>query len=140
MALSFVRYHDAGWRDPAKPVAAELQALVDQYFQPPGGCLILAYDPEMEQGVLGSAGFLRVTDEICEARNVVVNWDYQGKGIGRGLMGALVLEARRVGYLGMRAEAPDSAPALVGFFEKSGFIKSPAEMQRAGVVRFERAL
>jgi hypothetical protein len=40
----------------------------------------------------------------------------------------------------MRAEAPDSVPALVAFYEGAGFVRSPAEMQRPGFVRFERVL
>jgi GNAT superfamily N-acetyltransferase len=140
MALTFVRYEEAGWRDEAKVVTPELERLVEAYFRPPGGCLLLAYDAEARPAVLGMAGFSRVNEEVCEARNVVVDWSAQGQGIGRELMLALMEEARGRGYVGMRAEAPESVPALVGFFEHAGFVQAPVEMQRAGFVRLERML
>ncbi len=140
MALSIVRYEDGGWRDAAKAATPDLERLVETWFRPPGGCLLLAYDPESQPAVLGMAGFSRVTEAVCEARNVVVDWGAQGKGIGRTLMEALMAEARGRGYGGMRAEAPESVPALVAFYEHAGFVRAPAEMQRAGFVRFERAL
>src|SRR5947209_20545473 len=112
MALSIVRYEDAGWRDAAKAVTPELERLVEAYFRPPGGCLLLAYDPESQPPVLGMAGFSRVNEAVCEARNVVVDWGAQGKGLGRALMEALATEARGRGYAGMRAEAPEGVAAL----------------------------
>lgn len=137
MALMIFRYDEEGWREPAKMLDPALQKLVDEFYVNPGGCLLVACDPETDVKVVGMAGFVRVTPEVCEARHVVVYWGYQGKGVGKSLMDRLVMEARARGYQGIRAEAPESVPALAGFFERVGFKRSPVEMQRAGYVRFE---
>jgi GNAT superfamily N-acetyltransferase len=140
MSLSIVRYEDPRWRDSSKVITPDLERLVETYFRPPGGCLLLAYDPESQPPVLGMAGFARISETICEARNIVVDWNAQGKGIGRTMMEALFQEARQRGYAGMRAEAPENIPALIGFFEHEGFTRAPAEFQRPGFIRFERML
>lgn len=140
MALQVMKFDDLGWRNPGAPVPEVVGKLVSSDFVPPGGLLLVGYDGETKEKIVATAGFRRVTEEVCEARNVVVFWGYQKKGVGRAMMERLLVEAREAGYKGMRAEAPEDVPALVEFYVKMGFARSPAEFQRAGFVRFERAV
>jgi GNAT superfamily N-acetyltransferase len=148
MAAQIVRFDDPVWRGGNAGGAggvevAELEGLkelVDASLRPPEGILLLAYDAQTAEKVLGTAGFTRVAPGVCETRRVVVGWDYQRHGIGHLLMAALLEAARGMGFQGMRAQVPADVPALVGFYEREGFAKSPAEFQVAGVVRLERRL
>src|SRR5436305_14349990 len=115
MALRVVRFDDPGWRDPSLAIPAEIGNVVQEKYEPPGGLQLLGYEPETKEKIVASAGFRRVSAEVCEEGNVVVFWGYQGRGIGRAMMAALLEEAKKAGYAGMRAEAPESIPTLVSF-------------------------
>jgi len=140
MSLRIMPFDDMDWRRPGAPVPDAVAALVSSDFTPPAGLLLVGYDAETQEKIIATAGYRRVTPEICEARNVVVYWGHQTKGVGRALMDRLLAEARNAGYTGMRAEAPDSVPALIAFYNKTGFTRAPIEFQRPGFIRFERAL
>jgi putative acetyltransferase len=140
MALQVMRFDDMDWRRPDAPVPEAVAKLVTSDYTPPAGLLLIGYDAQTQEKVIATAGFRRVTPAVCEARNVVVFWGYQGKGVGRAMMERLLTEAKNVGYTGIRAEIPDTVPALVTFYDKMGFERAPAEFQRPGFVRFERSL
>jgi GNAT superfamily N-acetyltransferase len=140
MPLQIVRFEDPIWRQPG---VQPPQALVNEaaaHFQPPHGVLLLAYDPDTKERIIGAAGFVRVTGKICEARRVVVAWEHQKKGVGRQLMATLIATAMAAGYEGIRTQIPDNVPDLAAFFEKSGFHRSPPEFQSPGHIRLERLL
>jgi GNAT superfamily N-acetyltransferase len=137
--LSILPYDSPLWRQPDTPAPPPLEG-PDAALLPPTGRLLLAYDPDTPHKILGSAGFVRISDTVCEARRVVVHWDYQHKGIGKQLLAALLAEAKRAGYTGIRAQLPDSVPELVTFFQRAGFLRSPDQFQTPGTVRVERLL
>jgi GNAT superfamily N-acetyltransferase len=142
MPVTIIRYEDPIWRQPSAQSAQEPPLLQgdDAALQPPTGCLLLAYDPDTPHKILGSAGFVRVTHTVCEARRVVVHWDYQHKGIGKQLLAALLTEAKNAGYTGIRTQIPANLPALATFFEHAGFHRSPDEFQSPTQLRLERQL
>ena len=140
MAVRIVQFDDPVWHEPGAVVPAEIQALVGKHYVPPAGKLLLAYDPETPEKIIGMAGLRRVSEHVCEAANVVVFWGYQNRGIGRLLMEAIFREAAAGGFRGIRAEVPEEIGALVRFFEKAGFMRSPAAVQQAGRVRFEKVI
>jgi GNAT superfamily N-acetyltransferase len=140
MALQVLKFDDPGWRSPGAAVPEVVQKLVSTDFVPPAGLLLIGHDAESKEKIVATAGFRRVTEAVCEARNVVVFWGYQQKGVGRAMMERLLAEARAAGYRGMRAEAPAEIAPLAAFYLKMGFVRSPPEFQRPGFVRFERAL
>jgi GNAT superfamily N-acetyltransferase len=140
MALQVMKFDDPGWRQAGTAVPEVVQKLVSSDYTPPAGLLLVGFDAESKERIVATAGFRRVTDQVCEARNVVVFWGYQKKGVGRAMMERLLTEARAAGYTGIRAEAPEEVPALVEFYLRMGFVRAPIEFQRRGFVRFERTL
>lgn len=141
MPLNIVRYEDhTAWREPGVPEPEDLRRLLDQGFHPPAGCLLLAYDPETPEKIIGMAGFIRVTEDVCEARRAVVGWNHQKRGVGRALLQRLIHEARLTGYAGMRVQVSAGVPALVAFYQRMGFVPAPAEYQVPGWLRMELAL
>jgi len=140
MALQVMRFDDMDWRRPDAPVPEAVAKLVSSDFTPPEGLLLVGYDAETSEKIIATAGFRRVTPAVCETRNVVVFWGHQTKGVGRAMVERLLIEAKNTGYSGIRAEVPDTVPALVAFYEKMGFDRAPPEFQRPGFVRFERAI
>ncbi len=138
--VRYMRYETPGWRDPSAALPPAMSGEIRDLFMPPQGCLLLAYDPDAPQNVVGSAGYTRIGPGVCEARRVVVGWAHQRKGIGRGLMDALVAEARREGYRTMHAAAPSNVPALVSFFERLGFRRMEQDGLPRATVCFEATL
>jgi GNAT superfamily N-acetyltransferase len=110
------------------PWEGELQgamAEIDARYSPPGGCFLVAADWGAAPGdpivVAGTAGFRRVTPEVCEVGRLVVKKAFQGQGVGRLLLRALSDQARAAGYSRMRAEAPADITSLVAFYKREGF-------------------
>jgi GNAT superfamily N-acetyltransferase len=120
---------------------ADIVAEVEGKFGPPDGCLLLAYDPDTPEKVIGTAGYVKLQAGLCEASRVVVGWPYQKKGIGRGLMAALMAEARLAGYHTMWIRIPADTTALMEFFTRLGFYQLSYETgPRSTLVLFETAL
>ena len=141
MPVRYIRFETPGWRDASRSTHPAVAMEMDGKFRPPDGCLLLAYDPDTPEKVIGSAGFAKLQAGLCEASRIVVGWPYQKKGIGRGLMAALMTEARRAGYHTMRIRVPTNVPALVEFITRQGFYQLSYETgAQSTLALFERTL
>jgi predicted GNAT family acetyltransferase len=111
---------------------------ITRKFAPPEGCLLLAYDPDTPEKVIGCAGYERISPDICGASRIVVAWPYQKHGVGRHLVAELISQAAAAGYHTMRVRVPRAVPALTSFLLKLGFQEEsapPGQSLEATLVR-----
>jgi putative acetyltransferase len=105
----------------------ELAALPGDYA-PPNGRLILAGWVEGDQEKLaGCIAVHGLEDGVCEMKRLYVRPEFRGKGIGQALAGAVVEEAREIGYRRMRLDSiPSVMAAAVAMYRSMGFREIPA--------------
>lgn len=98
---------------------AELAALPGKY-EPPSGALLLARAPD---GKPVGCVALRPMHSVgcCEIKRLYVSPAGRGLGLGRGLVEAIVKEARRIGYREMRLDTLPSMTDAIALYRKFGF-------------------
>ena len=94
-----------------KAIAAH-ELLVALYPEPPN-------EAEHKIDIAGFAHFYLRRDSIMTLYSIVVNREYQGKGLGRQLFGALINEARERGKNQIYLKCPSELPANL-FYERLG--------------------
>jgi len=98
---------------------AELASLPGKYA-PPSGELLLARDSAGEP--VGCVGLRALgTEGGCEMKRLYVSPKGRGLGLGRGLVDAVVDEAKRIGYGEMRLDTLPTMTAAIGLYRASGF-------------------
>ena len=96
----------------------EVRTLPGRYA-PPDGRLFVAYDGETPAGCVAAR---KLEDTICEMKRLYVRPEFQGRGLGRRLVEALMIDARRIGYLKMRLDTyPPKMAKAVKMYESLGF-------------------
>jgi len=97
----------------------ELASLPGKY-SPPSGRLLLAYSNEQLAGCIA----LRQLDaERCEMKRLFVRSEFRGDGLGRVLVGAIIDEARILGYKRMLLDTiPGKMDKAIELYEAIGFI------------------
>ena len=127
----------AAWLGPQgwfTDLEAELAAL-------PGGYDVILVARDRDEPV-GCAALKRLPDGACELKRLYVRRVARGRGLGRTLAEAAVVEARRLGYATLRLdtlptmEAARAIYASLGFVPTERFNDNPIE----GVIFFELEL
>lgn len=99
-----------------------------------GCCYLVAKDQSVNSRLVGGAGVgplqgLPVTEGIGEVRDVVVESDFRGRGIGARLLKRCLAEARRLGYKRLYLEMTPQMEQAKKLFYRFGF--RPVEQKDA---------
>jgi ribosomal protein S18 acetylase RimI-like enzyme len=97
--------------------AAELEGLPGKYA-PPRGALILA---EQDGEPCGCVALRPIDGQTCEMKRLFVRESGRGQGVGRGLVGRILEEARAKGYAAMRLDTLPSMQGAVRLYRSFGF-------------------
>jgi GNAT superfamily N-acetyltransferase len=98
-------------------IEKELAELPGEYA-PPTGRLLLAVTNDHGDGCVA---LRKVTDQICEMRRLYVRPTLRGKGAGRGLVLAVIDEAKKIGYRKMRLDTLASMSEAILLYRTLGF-------------------
>jgi ribosomal protein S18 acetylase RimI-like enzyme len=90
-------------------------------YAPPEGRLLLGVDGER---VLGCVALRRVDERICEMKRLYVRPAARGMALGRGLVEAIVSEARSAGYAEIRLDVLAEFEAARGIYRAMGFTEA----------------
>ncbi len=99
----------------------ELVGLPGEYA-PPQGRLLLAW---VRDQVAGCVALRRIDHGICEMKRLYVRPSFRRLGVGRVLALAIIQEARKIGYSGMRLDTVPSMKDAQVLYESLGFQKIP---------------
>lgn len=116
----FVEYADSlGFDLNFQNFEEELANLPGEYAEP-SGCLLLA---EYQGKAVGCVALKKLSDNICEGKRLYVKPEFRGLKIGRELVEALIVEARKMGYKFIRGDTVASMKAANHLYESLGFYK-----------------
>jgi len=88
-------------------------------YGPPSGILLLARCADHAAGCIG---LRKLAPGICEMKRLYVRPGDRGRGLGRILVGRLIVEARAIGYELMRLDTIESAMQdAVALYRRMGF-------------------
>ena len=88
-------------------------------FQPPDGCLLLAF----QDGVaVGTACMQRIGSTIAEIKRMYVQPADRRAGAGRAMLDHLIAAASSAGYERIRLDSPDFMTAAHGLYRQTGFV------------------
>lgn len=116
--------------------ADELATLPGAYA-PPSGQLLLAMDGVR---VAGCVALRELSGTACEMKRLFVRPAFQGRGLGRLLVRAILEESRRIGYAVMRLDTLPSMREATRLYASLGFEVIPAYYASPleGTLFFER--
>jgi GNAT superfamily N-acetyltransferase len=106
-----------GFRLPVQEAVEHDVATIGK-FQPPDGCLLLAYDGDV---AVGTACMPRIGPDTCEIKRMWVDPSSRRSGVGRAMLERLVAAARAAGYQRVLLDSPDFMTAAHGLYRSSGF-------------------
>ncbi|HEX5751344.1 MAG TPA: GNAT family N-acetyltransferase [Archangium sp.] len=87
-------------------------------YTPPGGCFLLAMDPERAAGCVAMR---RWDGKTCEMKRLYTRPGYRGQGLGRQLTLAVMRHARACGYTEMVLDTLPFMEAAAGLYLSLGF-------------------
>ena len=129
-----IRREDADRAGPRWVVAQAEAELTDRYgglddtelgltpptFDPPEGAFIVARSPGNAIPA-GGVGVRTVGPALGEVKRLWVDPAWRGRGLGRGLMDALEVEANRLGLVALRLGTGDRQPEAVALYQSTGW-------------------
>ena len=96
----------------------ELAALPGSYAEPDGRLLLAFHEAQLA----GCVGLRKIGEGICEMKRLFVRDAFRGKGIGRGLIEAIIREATEIGYQRMRLDTlPPQMNDAIALYRSFGF-------------------
>jgi putative acetyltransferase len=101
---------------------AELAGLPGVYAPPPGALLLAMERNE----AAGCVAVKRLSEGVCEMKRLYVRPAFRGRGIGRQLVEAISVAARRGGYSTMRLDSLAEMATAVSLYRTCGFKNVPA--------------
>ena len=87
-------------------------------YAPPEGCLLLA---EYNGRPAGCFALRKLSDSICEGKRLYVRPEFRGLKIGRKLVEAVIVEARKIGYSSIRVDTAPSMQIAQALYASLGF-------------------
>jgi putative acetyltransferase len=99
----------------------ELAALPG-YYAPPRGRLMLAL---VDGAPVGCVGLRPHDDHAGEMKRLYIQPGYQGRGLGRQLVEALITEARAIGYTSLLLDTLPSMQSAQRLYASLGFVHRP---------------
>lgn len=119
------RYRERAWQVDTYYRLADLEgelAALPGEFAPPRGRLLLAFAGE---DCAGCVSLKAIDGTICEVKRLFVRPEFQGHGIGKALMAALIDAAQSEGYRLMRLDTGDLQPESHALYRGMGFRDVP---------------
>ncbi|MEM7417045.1 MAG: GNAT family N-acetyltransferase [Gemmatimonadota bacterium] len=107
----------------------EIARLPGPYVEPTGACVLSRLDGRPVGCVVLAA---LEPPRICELKRLYVRSDARGHGLGRGLVLAVMEEARRLGYTTMRLDTAPELAAAQSLYLAMGFVQIEPYHQRYG--------
>ena len=95
----------------------EMRNLATVYGAPAGAFFVAEIDGELA----GCVGLRALADGTCEMKRLYVRPAYQGRGLGRGLVVALIACARELGYARVVLDAAPKTLAAQELYKALGF-------------------
>ena len=89
-----------------------------EVFLPPHGRLLRAIDGNITVGI---TCMRRIRQDIGEIKRMYVRPEFHGRGIGRSLLDALILEARKIGYPTLRLDSTRFMKIAHALYRSAGF-------------------
>ena len=88
-------------------------------YAPPNGRLLLAFDNSQ---LAGCVALRKIGDGTCEMKRLFLLPRFQGRGLGRQLISAILSEAKNVGYQRMRLDTlPPKMNTAIALYRSLGF-------------------
>lgn len=115
-------YVESRPNDPALVDFPSEFAALEQHYGAPHGQMLLAH----QDGVpAGCVAFHPLEEGVCEMKRLYVSPQFRGRGIGRGLVMTLLIEAEKAGYGKMRLDSIPSMKAAQELYTSMGFYEIP---------------